>query len=115
MEKSKLYPQAYFSADNIQHVLDKFVDTKNNQEVSFYYLTRGDESWRFENEREYFAEYKKDHDNSFLKKAFNQFAFKIRYFKDNYTDISVQASTSKEIDRIFDVFERLYSTSKAKV
>lgn len=115
MEKSKLYPQAYFPAEKIEHILNKVINTqKNDEAISFYYLTRGDESWRFDNEGEYFTEYRKDHDNSFLKRSYKQLTFKIRYAKNNYTDISVQAATSKEIDSIFEVFEKLYPSSKQK-
>lgn len=115
MEKSKLYPQAYFPADKIEHILSKVITTqKNDEPASFYYLTRGDESYRFDNEREYFAEYRKEHDNSFLKRSYKQLTFKIRYAKNNYTDITVQASTSNEIDSIFEVFEKLYPGSKQK-
>jgi hypothetical protein len=115
MEKSKLYPQAYFQADKIEQVLSKLVNAqKNEQPTTFYYLTRGDESWRFDNEKEYFTEYRKDHDNSFLKRTHGQLIFKIRYAKNNYTDITVQAATSHEIDSIFDVFEKLYPGSKQK-
>ena len=115
MEKSKLYPQAYFPAEKIEHVLNKLVNTeKTDQPTSFYYLTRGDESWRFDNEKESFTESRKDHDNSFLKRTYKQLIFKIRYAKNNYTDITVQAATSHEIDRIFEVFEKLYPSSKQK-
>ncbi len=115
MEKSKLYPQAYFPADKIENVLHKLVNAqKNDQPTTFYYLTRGDESWRFDNEKEYFTEYRKDHDNSFLKRTYKQLTFKIRYAKNNYTDITEQAATSHEIDSIFEVFEKLYPGSKQK-
>lgn len=113
MEKSKLYPQAFFSAEKIEQVLSRIAGAhKNDQANSFYYLTRGDESWRFDNEGEYFAEYRKEHDNSFLKRSYKQFTFKIRYARNNYTDIIVQAATSQEIDSIFEVFEKLYPFSK---
>lgn len=114
MEKSKLYPHAYFPAEQIERVLNKLVHPQGEQPVSFYYLTRGDESWRFDNDREYFEEYKKDHDNSFLKRSYDRLTLKIRYAKNNYTDISVDASNSKEIDSIFEAFEKLYATSRQK-
>ncbi|WP_315816884.1 hypothetical protein [Paraflavitalea speifideaquila] len=85
---------------------------KNEEPTSFYYLTRGDESWRFDNEKEYFTEYRKEHDNSFLKRTYKQVIFKIRYARNNYTDITVHAPTSQEIDSIFEVFEKLYPSSK---
>jgi hypothetical protein len=113
MEKSKLYPQAYFSAEKIEQVLSKVISTQKGEEpTSFYYLTRGDESYRFDNEREYFTEYRKEHDNSFLKRVYKQVTFKIRYARNNYTDIIVHAPTSQEIDSIFEVFEKLYPSSK---
>lgn len=115
MEKSKLYPQAYFPAEKIEHVLNKLGATqKNDQPITFYYLTRGDESWRFDNEREYFTEYRNEHDNSFLKRTYRELTFKIRYAKNNYTDITVLASTSGEIDSVFEVFDKLYPASKQK-
>lgn len=113
MEKSKLYPQAFFTAEKVEQVLAKIAGThKQEQPASFYYLTRGDESWRFDNEQEYFTEYRKTHDNSFLKRNYKQLTFKIRYARNNYTDITVQASTSQEIDSIFEVFDKLYPSSK---
>ena len=115
MEKSKLYPQAYFPAEKIKHVLNKLgAAQKNDQPITFYYLTKGDESWRFNNEQEYFTAYGNDHDNSFLKRTYRELTFKIRYARNNYTDITVEASTGEEIDGIFEIFDKLYPHSKQK-
>jgi hypothetical protein len=115
MEKSKLYPRTYFSAEHIKNMLTKLADAQHDQPTSFYYLIRDNESWTFDDEHEYFAAYRKDHDNSFLKKAYDQITFKIRYIKNNYTDITIEAPTIKEVESIFETFERLYSASKQKV
>ncbi|WP_276480908.1 hypothetical protein [Paraflavitalea pollutisoli] len=113
MEKSKLYPQAYFPADKIEQILHKVIQAPKHEEpASFYYLTRGDESWRFEQEEEYFAAYRQEHDNSFLKRTYRQLVFKIRYARNNYTDITVVAPTSQEIDSVFSTFDKLYPSSK---
>lgn len=113
MEKSKLYPQAYFPAEKIEHILHKVLRAPQNEEpASFYYLTRGDESYRFESEEEFLGEYRKEHDNSFVKRTYSQLVFKIRYARNNYTDITVIAPTSQEIDRVFEVFDKLYPYSK---
>ncbi|MDF2189737.1 hypothetical protein [Paraflavitalea sp. CAU 1676] len=113
MEKSKLYPQAYFPTDKVEHILHKVIQAPKNEEpTTFYYLTRGDESWRFEREDEFLNEYRKEHDNSFLKRTYKQLVFKIRYARNNYTDITVVAPTSQEIDKVFDVFDKLYPQSK---
>lgn len=116
MEKSKLYPRTYFTSNHISHFLETVANANSDRPVSFYYLTRGDESWNFDTEQEYLAEYTKDHDHSFIKRAYDKLTIKIRYIKNNYTDITIEAPTIKEVEKTFELFEKLYTTAlKQKV
>ena len=113
MEKSKIYPLAKFTADKIKNALDNHIIRHEGQNIDcYYYLNKENESWTFDDEHEYFAAYRADHDDSWLKKTNAQYSIKIRYFKNQHTTISVQASSRGEIESIFAIFEDSYRDSR---
>ena len=114
MEKTKSFPNAYFSADNIRHALERYLqpDDQNNDLNAHYRIDTGKEAWVFDTEPQFFSEYrKKEHVNSTLKKSDKRISITIIYQKHNYTAIIVQAKTRDEIETVFEFFEEKYADS----
>jgi len=109
MEKSKIYKNAYFSADLIKEVLEKNI--RNETTKNSFRLRRNDESWEFDDENEFFADYRKPHDTSSLRKIGSRVSININYTKNENTTISVVATSRGEIEGIFETFERNYISS----
>ena len=109
MEKSKTYKNAYFSADIIKEVLDKNIKAEKTK--NSFRLRRDNESWEFDDEREFFADYRKPHDNSVLRKSNTTISISASYTKNTDTTITVQAPTRGEIESVFEVFEKYYESS----
>lgn len=103
MEKSKTYDNAYFPADVIKGVLDRHI-TKDVRKKSFR-LRRDKESWEFDDESEFFAEYRKVHETSTIVKSNSELTITIKYSNNIDTTITVQAKTRGEIESVFEVFE----------
>ncbi|HEX9510677.1 MAG TPA: nucleotide-binding protein [Puia sp.] len=117
MEKTKSYPDTYFSADNIKQVSERYLQPGDqNGELSVYYrIDTGDEAWVFDTEPQFFSEYrKKEHINSIFKKANKHISLTIIYQKNNYTAVTVQAKTRDEIETIFEFFEEKRADSIVK-
>lgn len=109
MEKSKSYSYAYFSADIIKEVLSKNIAEEETRNI--FSLKRDNESWEFDDEREFFSDYRKPHDYSYLEKSNKSMYIKVIYYKNYDTTITVKAPTRGEIENIFEVFEKHYEFS----
>lgn len=112
MEKSKIYRNAYFLADIIKGVLDNHF--KDDKVKNSFRLRRDDESWEFDDEREFFAEYRKPHESSTLRKSNSLISISINYTNNIDTTIIVQANTRGDIESVFEVFEEKYNASIVK-
>lgn len=109
MEKSKTYKDTYFQADIIKDCVDMF--TKNEKTKNFYRLRRENETWEHDDEREFYADYRKDHDNSTLRKSNDNINVTISYTKNSDTTIAIKASSRGEIESVFEIFEKNHSKS----
>lgn len=112
MEKSKIYEQTYFSADLIKSVLDKYV--LGDKIKNSFRLRRDNEAWQFDDEREFFADYRKEHYSSSIRKSNSEVEIEINYNKDEYTNVTVQADNRGEIESIFEEFEKNFKNSIVK-
>lgn len=112
MEKSKTYKNAYFSADIIKDVLNNNGFAEKTKKS--FRLRRDNESWEFDDEQEFFADYRKEHDNSVLRKSNSTLSIGIIYTKNIDTTITVQAPTRGKIESVFEVFEKHYEDSIIK-
>ncbi|RDI07983.1 TIR domain-containing protein [Flavobacterium sp. AG291] len=109
MEKSKKYKNVYFSADVIKPIIEdkvKFPGGKNS-----YRLRRNEESWEFDDIREFFSDYRKPHDSSTIRKSDSNITITINYTKDIDTTVSVVAKSRGEIEEIFEIFEDNHASS----
>ncbi|MGV0924119.1 TIR domain-containing protein [Empedobacter tilapiae] len=113
MEKTKSFEYAYFNADVIKNVFEKFIDNKENK--GSYKLRTSSESWQFDDEREFFADYRKPHLNSTIRKSDNNnISISISYVFNKETNIIVEGKTRGEIEEIFEVFEKEFPESIKK-
>ena len=66
MEKTKVFKNAFYSAEIIKNVLSENI--KSNITKSSFRLRRDDESWEFDDELEFYADYRKPHESSTIRK-----------------------------------------------
>lgn len=104
MEKSKSYKDTYFSADVLKRALDE--NLKGQIGKCSYRLRRDNESWEFDDEREFYADYRKPHDTSVIRKSDTNESITINYTKNLDTTVVVQAKTRGEIESVFEIFEQ---------
>ncbi|MDN3586886.1 nucleotide-binding protein [Pedobacter aquatilis] len=109
MEKSKSYKDTYFSADVIKRSLNENI--KEQVGKSSYRLRRENETLTLDDEREFFAEYRKPHDSSTIRKFDTNISITINYTKNADTTLIVEAKTRGEIENVFELFEENHSQS----
>lgn len=109
MEKSKSYKDTYFSADVIKRSLNE--NLKEQVSKSSYRLRRENETLTLDDEREFFAEYRKPHDSSTIRKSDGNISITINYTKNTDTTLIVEAKTRGEIENVFELFEENHSQS----
>lgn len=109
MEKSKSYKDTYFSADMIKRSLNENIKKQVNK--SSYRLRRENETLALDDEREFFAEYRKPHDSSTIRKSDVNISITINYTKNADTTLIVEAKTRGEIENVFELFEENHSQS----
>lgn len=109
MEKSKSYKDTYFSADVIKRSLNENI--KEQVSKSSYRLRRENETLTLDDEREFFAEYRKPHDSSTIRKSDVNISITINYTKNADTTLIVEAKTRGEIENVFELFEENHSQS----
>jgi hypothetical protein len=112
MEKTKEYKNALFDADVIKKALSaRFPD--NDNASAYYRLKRGNETWDYDKdqEQEFFADYRKEHYTSTLRKYNQDYEFQVRYHQYHDQTVSVKAQTRGEIEEIFEIFEQKYGSS----
>jgi predicted nucleotide-binding protein len=110
MEKSKIYKHSFFNADLIKQSFKENFKEKASRES--FRLRRDEESWEFDNESEFFAEYRKKHDSSSIRKSNSELSISIAYNKGMETTITVQAKDREKIESIFELFEQNFEKSK---
>mgnify|MGYP003610456630 CR=1 FL=1 len=103
MEKSKSYKDTYFSADVIKRSLNENIREQIGK--SSYRLRRENETLTLDDEREFFAEYRKPHDSSTIRKSDVNISITINYTKNADTTLIVEAKSRGEIENVFELFE----------
>ncbi|MXS69851.1 hypothetical protein GSF70_01315 [Flavobacteriaceae bacterium W22] len=110
MEKTKSFELAYFRADVIKEVFEKYISKEDAK--GSYKLRTSDETWEFDDEREFFADYRKPHINSTIRKFDKNLSISINYVSNKETNIIVQAKSRGEIEEVFEIFEKNFPNSK---
>lgn len=100
MEKTKSYKDPYFSADVVKRAIDE--NLKGQIQKTSFRLRRDNETWEFDDEREFFADYRKLHDTSTIRKSDGSLSILINYTKNSETTVVVNAKTRGEIESVFE-------------
>lgn len=115
MEKSKRYQYALFPAEVLREALNKYFPNGNedkDQRCS-YRLSNATETWDYDDEEEFFADYRKSHIDSSIRKSNNSKSLNVRY--SNYyggsTVVSVEGKKRSDIESVFEIFEKNYKNS----
>lgn len=117
MKKSKSYKNTRFAPDTIQQaqkILERFLHSSKRRE---YYtvrqVTSGDETWNYDSDSEFFAEYTKTKGNSIFTKSFTSFTLDL-FITEKETKVTVDAKKRDQIEAIFNVFDNVAQISKLK-
>lgn len=112
MEKSKSYKDAYFKADTLKIVIDKFIDTYLVKEPRRKYrISNTTETWEHDDEREFFSDYRKEHTNSLILIIGQDHNLLIEYQKYDSTRITIGGGNRGAIEGLFELFERDYESA----
>ena len=114
MEKSKNYLARHFSADVLKEVISLIALKPATSKV--LRIERGAEIWVFDEDLEFFADYRKPHSASWL--YWVGAGYKLQYSghpAKGYARVTVTAKTRNEIEQVFEIFERSSEASKIVV
>lgn len=113
MEKTKKYKYGCFNADIIKSAFEKCLlqDPIGKEIRGSFRLERGEESWEYDDEQEFFADYRKEHDSSIIRKSNDKISIRIAFDKFFRTSVSVNSNSRGEIESIFEIFEKNYPES----
>jgi predicted nucleotide-binding protein len=106
MEKTKSFEYAYFNAETIKEVFENFIIKEESK--GSYKLRTITESWEFDDEREFFADYRKDHITSAIRKSDKKNSISLNYVANKETNVVVKGNSRGEIEEIFEIFEQKY-------
>ncbi|WP_078532689.1 nucleotide-binding protein [Streptomyces hokutonensis] len=111
MEKGKKYPHVKFSADTVKAGIESFLslDGVNKDKLSINWkIHRGAESWRFDTEEEFFADYRAgfSYARCSISDSAHGYEMSVTYGFSQVTEVSVRAPSRPELERVFWPFER---------
>ena len=111
MEKIKKFPNTYFKSDIIKEGIAKIISDKT--ERCTFKISKGNETIKFDDEREFYTDYKKSPDIAYIRISDKKenLSIDIFYTKGVNTSISVEASTRGDIEDVFEIFENNHQQS----
>lgn len=111
MEKTKIYKNALFDPEVVKAAYEKFVSSREVRRNSFK-VSRGVEEWEFDDQNEFYSDYRKPHESSTLSTILSdENTLRIYFFNLRGTTVTVSDKTRGAIENIFEVFEREYEKS----
>jgi predicted nucleotide-binding protein len=124
MQKEKRYSRTIFSADVVREAFETATQIAGESYrlgISNRTLSRGAERWDFDSDEEYFAEYRQGFDSTSLWGSVYDMDKEDSWggvsFSSHGTDVrvTVNAKERRDIERVFDVFERHHAESQLPV
>ncbi|MFP9097861.1 TIR domain-containing protein [Flavobacterium sp. RHBU_24] len=105
MQKIKRYSHSYFPVEVLKTAIGKLILEKGQK--SIFKIVKGDETLKFDDDREFFADYRKDPDvaNITIYDKNNKRSLSIELIKGKHTNISVEAESRGDIEEVFEIFE----------
>jgi hypothetical protein len=116
--KEKTYPGAKFPPETLKMARDVLVEYVEEQYTKYYKQgsnrkTRtGLESWTFDNDEEFFAEYRKEIDYALIWYWPGELPRLTLSYSNRNSDIQVQAPERYQVERVFEVFEEAFKSAK---
>ncbi|MEV6384931.1 nucleotide-binding protein [Streptomyces sp. NPDC051773] len=108
MEKAKAYPRVKFSAETLKAGIESFLSldgVDENKASKRWSIDKGVESWRFDTEEEFFAEYRSGFTYARVYISCGRYEMTITHTYGPSTDVTVSAPTRPELERVFWPFE----------
>lgn len=124
MEKTKKYYWTKFKPTTIKSASKELrrilsPDQSKELENSFLNIRRGVETWKYDNEAEFFADYRSDFDHAFYDYIIIKLPFPglklevdLTHAVEPYSQVSVSLRERSNIEAVFSVFEDAVSRSK---
>jgi predicted nucleotide-binding protein len=105
MEKTKKFPYTYFQSEIIKKGIEKIISEKADRCV--YKIGKGNETLKFDDEREFYSDYRKSPDNATIRISDKKqdVSVDISYTKGLHTSITVEANTRGDLEEVFEIFE----------
>lgn len=110
MEKGKQFEEVRFSPEVLREARDQLLtyldeDAKKYLHTSLQIRLPGGEKWSHDNEEEFFADYRLDHNSSIYRFSTSEYSIEIHYYSRS-TEVSVTAPLRQQIESIFEIFEK---------
>lgn len=114
MQKTKKYPNSYFQVEILKKGIEQIITEKEPR--SIFKIAKGFEILKFDDEREFYPDYRKSPDTATIgiSDRKRKTSINIEYIKDSHTNISVEGETRGEIEEVFEIFEEKYKNSLEK-
>ncbi|MEQ6120506.1 TIR domain-containing protein [Reichenbachiella sp. MALMAid0571] len=121
MQKSKEFIRVKFSPQKLKEAVrkweEKLPSDRSRQEVNSRRIVFPDETWGYDNDEEFFADFQKEYNTAYYsQRCFgensNFWSFSIESRTWQNTVIEVQAPTRAEIEDVFHVFEKDWANFK---
>jgi len=116
MRKRKYYSRTKFAPEVIRRAFEvyqgRLADTIREQLIPYFAITvTNAESWRHDSEAEFFADYRKEHDeSSYVKYLGDDYRFAV-VFQHGRTEVYVKTKTRNDIESVFEIFEEVAAQS----
>lgn len=114
MQKIKKYPNSYFQVDILKKGIEQIITDKEPKGI--FKIAKGFETLKFDDEREFYADYRKSPDTATIgiSDRKRKTSINIEYIKDSHTNISIEGESRGEIEEVFEIFEEKYEDSIEK-
>jgi predicted nucleotide-binding protein len=110
MKKEQQYRRSVFNANVVQEALETFrqlIPAEETERYNSRIVQKEDGvQWSFDNDDEYFAEYRRGFAYSLYRVNYGEHEFVCSNFHSKTTKVSVGAPSRQEIERVFDIFEK---------
>jgi hypothetical protein len=106
MRKSKDYEGTIFDVETIKESLSlwsKYLVDVKSQTLS---INKGGEEWHYDDENEFFSDYRKGFWSMSLYKIKTPYTLSINVYRGENTTISAESPMRSEIEQLFDIFEK---------
>jgi predicted nucleotide-binding protein len=105
MQKTFKYRNTFYKVDVIKKAIDKLIKEKGSR--NSFKVAKGDMSLKFDDEREFFADYKKNPDSATIgiEDKLTKASINIEYIKNQHTSVSVNSASRGDWEDVFEIFD----------